>query len=346
MADLGSIEFRNPGGNVETTAKEQTNRDVLAAVGQIGAIANEKAVEDVLGQFRDDLNEKTDQLAATTEAAKPIPTGDPQLDRLRDLQFTAAQGDLKQQERAALEGRVLLQSAITRNPRLRSELLTEFRSFVAGDPEFAALGLQDAATVSSSKLAMKEIDRITDEAFGDGEGQLGMDPVQYPFGTRKFVEQYTYLSSLEAQRNQNRLTIAAMDSQRDIDVRSEAAKWQAGLLGQREIVSGMIGTASKRMIEIEAARQNPEDPNNVAVLTNFNEFERDAILSDINSNIDNLNLQASQIPLKWVDTPEYRAIIALKDATVLELRTLAEAVVSETPGITEIHTALQTPRRS
>lgn len=342
MADLGSIEFRDASGAGGGT--QQASADIIGAVGKLGALALKKGEEDVLGDLRGQLKTKNEEVTAR-QPLPPVLSGDPKFDRLQQLSFAVQQGDRKQQDIARLEGRKVLEEFINKNPRFRGELQAEFNAFTSGDPTFAALGLQDAAAGSTSKLALQEIEDIKSEAFGDGLGQLGMDPLQFPFGSQEFIQQYTFRAGMEQQRSLNAQLLATMNSQRDLGIKDIAAQWQQSLTGGIEIVSGMIETAQKQASQVAVAFLNPTAPGADLVINDWNQGGRDRALADVENSVSAIELSWAEVDINFAGTPEYKAAENLKNATVQQLRTLAQAVATDTPSLMQAYEALETTRR-
>ncbi len=342
MADLGSIEFRQD--PQRPAAADTTTGDVLKSLTKFIGVAIKAEEEDILGDLRGDLSTSTQEVAET-QVAPPIPAGDPIFDELQKLKFAAEQGTVSQQDRAGLAGRRVLADAIKKHPKLRTRLRTEFNAFVTGDPEFAALGLQDVATAATSKLALQDIADIKDEAYGDGVGKLGMDPLQFRFGSREFLDQFLYRQGIEQQRAQNVRLLATLDSQRDLNVREVASQWQSSMRGQAEIVTLLLQDTKRVAGQVATALQNPTVPGAKQLIDQWDAFGREQHLTRARETAQEIELSFAQIDVNFADTPEYRAIENLKNSTILGLNTLAEGIATDTPTLVQAYDALEVTRQ-
>lgn len=342
MAELGSIEFRQS-GNLEAQATEEAGQDILRGVSQVAQILQKKNEEDILGEFREDLNVSTDQVVSQ-EQPSPTPTGDKFFDRLQKLKFDAAQGSRQVQDRAALEGRTLLANAIAANPRMRTQLAAEFSLFTRGDPEFFELGMQDVASQATSSFALSEINDIKDQAYGDGVGEFGMDPGTRPFGSKEFTEEYMYFQEKDARRNNATRILAAQSAEDALSVRDELGKWQTGLVSNSRVVETEIEKARTASKAISEALLTPDDPMSRQQLQEWDDFKAQNHIVAIETSIAQLEAGVNRIDLKWAGTPEYDQIVNLKNRVVQEYRVLAQSVTGDNPDTVSIYDTMVAER--
>jgi hypothetical protein len=216
--------------------------------------------------------------------------------------------------------------------------------FQRGDPEFFELGLQDTTRTATSAFALAEINDIKDQAYGDGVGQFGMDPLTKPFGSKEFTESYLFFQEQEGRRNNATRLLAAQSAEEAVNVKGELSKWQTALFNDAGIVEAEMDKTRAATREISEALLNPNEPLNRQKITEWNDFKAQNHVLAVETQIAQLEAGVNRIDLKWAGTPEYDNIVNLKNRMVQELRVLNSAIVGDSPDIIQVHETMVAER--
>jgi len=345
-------------GVIDTQATERSRDpgsvDVLGGLKGIGDDVAEVITDVSIKSMSDDFDDAADEaLAKATEPVEeivldgPETTGDAEADALltniRTLQSGIDQATGSTQQRLQLELRKRADELGQKFPGMRSAIASELKRFVSMDPEVAALHALDVANTASSKEAAAGLAQIKSQAYDSiSAGGFGMVPGIHRFGSKEFALEYAHKTGLVEQRNINQLTSQTMQSQSDLNAEDSAANFQSYVIGQSNVVQGMVASARESTDVIAVALQDPTAPGAAASIAAWNDGGRDVTIQGLQSAVFAIEQQFSLIPLSQSNSPRYQGAKALKDQQVGALNTLIEGVTQDNPTIIEAYAAYET----
>ena len=346
MAELGSIQYED--SRQRTSVRDQNDqRDVLEGIRNVGEAAIEAKTQDILGEFREELDETTREAVDQTEqplvAPKTPSTGDPEADaaiaRIATLQAQVNASSGNTQRRVEMELRKKTEELRRKFPGLQKNIDAEFSTFKSTDADFAQLALSDAANTSFSAQAAAELKLISDEAYGNGAGQLGMDPLKFRLGTPEFVQEYAYQQSiLKATQDNVRLT-AAIHAQRANSATELPGRWAPIMQGRSSAIQATLQNASRSFAEVSRALADPTAPGNSEKIAHWQLVGSKQAMLEVEAIEFGLALQLSEIPIELRDSVEYQAIESDVQGLLAQTGKFKEAIVTGDPALSAVYEA-------
>ena len=353
MADLGSIDFRDPqtGGATDTS-------QITRGVAQLGSAVAEDRKKDILLDFKGKAEVAVDSIEADPlkDLVLPQPIGNPVLDDFRNnmvkLRAAAEQGNSSQKARAELEIKRQLNQAQAKFPNLRTELAQEFGTFARTDAGLDELGLRDINIAAYSKEAAAERKAIVDHGRERwSAGGLGIDPSISP-DSIEFARQYT-------QKRQARTKIEEFNQlaeSRSADAGTSAIEredhWNKSLVGELNALqlslSGVTEVANA--VSQVAKGEILSDPTLLSQVRDWNEAGgKEEALRNIEDQIIQLEAQFQDptfIPAAMRGTPEWTRIEKVKNDGIAHMDRLITAIRNDDFTAQELWNSEQVIRSS
>lgn len=317
MAELGSVDFRDPNQGNRPASYERVSRGVAQAVQ--GVITNRQ--EDILGSFREAQDSTVDAIRSenTLLEQDTIVEGTPDAEklqaRLRKLQRIATSGNSSTQAKAQLELKRELNRLQRLYPSMRGALAEEFSAYVRTDADYMGLQQLDIGAQERAKEAQAIRQDIIDHATKRvSEGGLGIDPALDP-NSRLFAMQYTQRRALRSELETNALVQAyrLSDAQSSIAEKSDAL--QQLILGRSNIINDATEAAMER--GTQAIEQGLA--GNLDALNQWQSVQKEQDIQSLENQAFALRQELSSIPLAEQQTEEYRLMKGMVDSTIAHL---------------------------
>jgi hypothetical protein len=204
--------------------------------------AKEGIVSGVAEDLTGDINSVYEDSLKDTQPYPVVPGASPDEVALRNnlarLENVVNQGGRSQKSKAILDMQVTLEKAVSRYPKLRSELEDQYAHLLRVSPTLSKLDLVDEAAEFSAKQAADEITLVKNLAYGKvNEGGYGMDPALDPFGSPSFLRKYMQGNSVREMQRTSQQLVSALTSKGIMDAQNTYNTMHAFMGGQADMIT-------------------------------------------------------------------------------------------------------------
>lgn len=352
VKDLEAIDFSAP----VFPSESKVSKADAEAVSDIVKTVSDLKKNKVLRKARQDIDIAIEDVAADEDDVEVLPfpekPADPKdyqadiaRDTLRKLDTAIKQGKTSQANLARLKARQVLADAQLKYPSLRAELAREFSSVLETDPELFAMGITDQRASRVSQEAIKDLDRIKEEAYGDvSEGGLGMDAFQIPIDHPAFVPVYLEKQALRQQIEDSALILAARKANRELDADDYLQTYAQGLYGETSALNAIMRDATRDLKEAQKAMANVGLTPNAQNVLDWNSFGRTEYIERLDNVEILLQQNFAEIPTRLIGTDRYAQMKAMTDDQIAYVGRLREAIEADNVDLVKAWQAEDTLR--
>lgn len=262
MAELGVPSFQQSSAATRNSGGEEDIAVAGQAIAGAAKLVGDELNDRKLKELRGNLNELGDTAVDADSSSQPIkqfeirPELNAEEERLfndiRDLQNLADRASGTRRTQVINRAKALTSEALnkTSNPRVRSQLITEFNQFVAINPALDQLGLQDQQDDISAEFAEKQMQLMFDRSYDDvGDGGYGMDS-RIIFGSDAWVRQFSHNQSMDARNQTDLLALRAFETAQQVDVVEQLPVIDRALDDSRGTVDAVVRTNLARTEDV------------------------------------------------------------------------------------------------
>lgn len=314
--DLGTIDVLQDAGPVSTQVGGDVLGGILGGAVKGGlAIAEGVTAEGARRDFEEIVDSEV-QDSALAEGAVEVRDFDDEVSpagqRLRgpkaDLVAESLMTEIRRYDRisqrssgskqlnASMQMRAHLQDLRVKRPLFARAMEAELTNIERFDPEFAVLGMIDAADKNAAGVADDQLELYKQFAYHKSAADGGwlLDPARHPFGSREFALAASWAGGLQTTRRHTELQMEALGAQDEFHSRESMEGMQSYISGQGSVVSKFLKDSQKMRTELTVAMLNPDSPANQQTLANA-ENQISAMKSNMELAINDMyiNLQAA-----------------------------------------------------
>ena len=330
MAELGSIKVE-VAPEVSTREGGQTQ---LGGLASLATQAGDAAVEDVLGNLRDDLKGATGGSEAelneiVVDDHLPTAFADNQLQLMRKLKRAVEQGNSSEASIAILKGKQILGSAIGEDPQLRDQLVAEFSQFVTTDSGLEALKFSDAQSSANARVSATQLSDITDFAQRSIDG-LSIDPA-VPVDSKLFAVEYVERSKVRQAIRDNAFRVEAQQANASRSVASKVDDYESLIVRETNIINSVIESGKVGYDQYAQALRDPQLASNQIIINDWGQFGQQRALDEVTLAIGTLEQQfADMFTAADLKDQDGAAILEDKNRAIEHLNNLGKLYQGDT----------------
>jgi hypothetical protein len=327
MAELGVPTFQQSSAATRNSGGEEDIAVAGQAIAGAAKLVSDEINDKKLRELRGNLNELGDSALNADSTSQPIkqfeirPELNAEEERLfndiRDLQNLADRASGTRRTQVVNRAKAMTADALgrTSNPRVRSQLITEFNQFVAINPALDELGMADQQDSLSAEFAEKQMNLMFERSYDlVADGGYGMDS-RIIFGSDKWVREFSHNQGRDARVETDLLALRAFETAQQVDVVNQLPVIDRALDDSRGTVDTVIRTELATTGEVGNAMARIA--NNSAVAGDMelvNEWEvggKQAMQSQLLAQSAELEILKSRIP---TDNAQGKSAVARIDA--------------------------------